>query len=408
MNSQNNGYIPPLTGKETKADRGKINVSGRSKNKKIFILIGLGTLFFIMVLILGSMFFNRDSKTNQDAKKDEALNIDGGYNNRSGINSTMAEIMRQDEKRRLEEEERKKKLEDEERKRIAEAELELQKRLEEAEKLAQVNRGLTNYSSTDDEGSEAASASASGYSNDKQLSPAQRKLSGETLIIVSNNQTEGQSSNDSSLNDSLKGEEFENGTVSRLDDMKFLLSRGTLLPCVLKTKIVTDYPSVPICILTKDIYSSNGDVLLMRAGTTFIGEQKKVIKQGKARVFVNWTTAQDGKTRIKINSLGTDTLGASGAPAWIDSHFWERFGGAIMLSFVDDAFKTISNNLSKSDNRINYDSSSDAVNNMAGVALENTINIPPTAYINQGTLLYILVPRDVDFRDIYKTTRNSS
>ncbi|MCX8738124.1 type IV secretion system protein VirB10 [Gilliamella sp. B2824] len=393
--NDNEDYIPPLTGKEGK-DRGKINVTGRSKNKKLMMLLVLFSIFFIMLLILSSILFRSSEDSSYETKKDEALNVGGDYNNKSSINSTMAEIIRQEEQKKQEEADRKRKQEEAELKRIAEEEAQRQKLLQEAELLAEKNGNLSSssYSSNGDN------------SNDKQQHPADRKLLGETLVVISSgSESKESSSTDSSLNDSLKGEDFENGSISQLEDLKFLLSRGTLLPCVLKTKIVTDYPSVPVCILTKDIYSSNGDVLLLRAGTTFMGEQKKVIKQGKARVFVNWTIAQDGKVRIKIDSLGTDTLGASGAPAWVDTHFWERFGGAIMLSFVDDAFKTVSNNLSKSDNRISYDSTTDSMNNMASIALENTINIPPTAYINQGTMLYILVPRDVDFRDIYRTVR---
>lgn len=393
--NDNEDYIPPLTGKEVK-DRGKINVTGRSKNKKVIMLVVLLSIFFIVLLILSSILFRTSEDSSYETKKDEALNVGGDYNNKSSINSTMAEILRQEEQRKQEEADRKRKQEEAELKRKAEEEAQRLKLLKEAELLAEKNRD-----------SDSSNGSiGSGNSNDKQQTPADRKLLGETLVVISSgNESKESSSSDSSLNDTLRGEEFENGSISQLEDLKFLLSRGTLLPCVLKTKIVTDYPSVPICILTKDIYSSNGDVLLLRAGTTFMGEQKKVIKQGKARVFVNWTTAQDGKIRIKIDSLGTDTLGASGAPAWVDTHFWERFGGAIMLSFVDDAFKTVSNNLSKSDNRISYDSTTDSMNNMASIALENTINIPPTAYINQGTMLYILVPRDVDFRDIYRTVR---
>lgn len=393
--NDNEDYIPPLTGKEVK-DRGKINVTGRSKNKKVMMLVVLLSIFFIVLLILSSILFRTSEDSSYETKKDEALNIGGDYNNKSSINSTMAEILRQEEQRKQEEADRKRKLEEAELKRKAEEEAQRQKLLKEAELLAEKNSNSDSPNGS----------TGSGISNDKQQTPADRKLLGETLVVISSgNESKESSSSDSSLNDTLRGEEFENGSISQLEDLKFLLSRGTLLPCVLKTKIVTDYPSVPICILTKDIYSSNGDVLLLRAGTTFMGEQKKVIKQGKARVFVNWTTAQDGKIRIKIDSLGTDTLGASGAPAWVDTHFWERFGGAIMLSFVDDAFKTVSNNLSKSDNRISYDSTTDSMNNMASIALENTINIPPTAYINQGTMLYILVPRDVDFRDIYRTVR---
>ena len=38
---------------------------------------------------------------------------------------------------------------------------------------------------------------------------------------------------------------------------------------------------------------------------------------------------------------------------------------------------------------------------MAKIALENSINIQPTGYANQGQMVNILVARDVDFSDVY-------
>lgn len=39
---------------------------------------------------------------------------------------------------------------------------------------------------------------------------------------------------------------------------------------------------------------------------------------------------------------------------------------------------------------------------MATEALKNSINIPPTAYINHGTRINIMVARDVDFGQVYE------
>ncbi|MBA1970049.1 conjugal transfer protein TraI, partial [Escherichia coli] len=86
------------------------------------------------------------------------------------------------------------------------------------------------------------------------------------------------------------------------------------LSCVLKTKIVTSYPGITMCQLTRDVWSDNGEVLLARKGALLIGEQNKVMTQGVARVFVNWTTLKDENVNVRIGALGTDSLGASGLP----------------------------------------------------------------------------------------------
>ncbi len=58
-----------------------------------------------------------------------------------------------------------------------------------------------------------------------------------------------------------------------------------------------------MCQLTKDLYSDNGETLLARRGAMLMGEQNKVMTQGVARVFVNWTNLKDGNVNVKIGAL---------------------------------------------------------------------------------------------------------
>lgn len=37
---------------------------------------------------------------------------------------------------------------------------------------------------------------------------------------------------------------------------------------------------------------------------------------------------------VEIDSPGTDPLGRSGHDGYIDNHFWQRFGGAMLLSLL--------------------------------------------------------------------------
>lgn len=260
---------------------------------------------------------------------------------------------------------------------------------------------------------ETESQGDSGRGKNKIPTPAERRLQGDVLVAqnfisapekkeVDLNQPADKRHVKASENDFLKGASFADGSAGIIRDREYLLSAGTSMPCVLKTKIVTSYPAVVMCQLTKNVYSDDGKTILLRAGALLQGEQTRVMQQGVARVFVNWSTAKDGNVRVRIDALGADGLGASGLPAWIDNHFWQRFGGAIMLSFIDDALAAAASHVSKENSSVTVDNTRNTAGNMAELALENSINIPPTAYINQGEMLTVIVPRNIDFSTVYK------
>lgn len=246
--------------------------------------------------------------------------------------------------------------------------------------------------------------------NEKTLTPTERRRQGEVLLsakeITARNQKENTTSSEKTNTidneDFLKGAKYQDGQVGFVRHRPFLLSAGTTMPCVLKTKIITSYPSIVLCQLTKNVYSDDGKNILIRAGALLQGEQTRVLEKGVARVFVNWSTVKDGNVRVHIDALGADGLGASGLPAWIDNHFWERFGGAMLLSFVDDALAAAASNISKENTSLSIDNTRSATKSMAELALENSIGIPPTAYVNQGEMLSVIVPRNIDFSSVYK------
>lgn len=251
-------------------------------------------------------------------------------------------------------------------------------------------------------------------SKEGELTPQQRKLMGIILLPESN--ITNPEKKDENLNrpldhtvtaksegDFLKGASFADGKVMSVKNRDFLLSAGTAMTCVLKTKIVTSYPAIVMCQLTKDIYSDDGKNILIRSGALLTGEQTRVMQQGTARVFLNWSTVRDGNIRVRIDALGADGLGAAGLPAWIDSHFWQRFGGAVMLSFIDDALAAAASHAANNsgNGRLTLDNTSTTGSKMAEIALENSINIPPIAYVNHGEMLAVIVPRNIDFSGVY-------
>jgi type IV secretion system protein VirB10 len=183
-----------------------------------------------------------------------------------------------------------------------------------------------------------------------------------------------------------------------------VLAKGAFIDCVLETRIDSTVPGMTSCVVTRNIYSDNGKVLLIERGSKITGEYQSDMKQGQARIFVLWNRIKTthGVT-VNLDSPGTDPLGGSGMPGYVNKHFVERFGAAILLSMIDDAFATAANLTQRShDNQtIVYQNTSSTANNMATEALKNTINIPPTLYKNQGERINVLVARDLSFEGVY-------
>ncbi|WP_164040702.1 TrbI/VirB10 family protein, partial [Serratia marcescens] len=80
----------------------------------------------------------------------------------------------------------------------------------------------------------------------------------------------------------------------------------------------------------------DGTRVLIPRGSRLIGEYGSDTETGQKRMLVNWIRLirPDGAT-IAIGSPATDPLGQGGIRASVNSHFFERFAGAILQSALD-------------------------------------------------------------------------
>lgn len=187
-------------------------------------------------------------------------------------------------------------------------------------------------------------------------------------------------------------------SASVLRHQPFLLTTGTMMPCILQTAMDSTLPGLVTCVIPQDILGKTGLTLLDR-GTRVVGEFKGGVRQGVERMFVVWTRAETPQgVVISLDSPATDPLGRSGMDGETDSHFWQRFGGALLLSTVDGAIQAGIAEASKSGTTTINTGSTESV---IAESLRGSINIPPTIRKNQGELVSILVARDLDFSTVY-------
>ena len=214
---------------------------------------------------------------------------------------------------------------------------------------------------------------------------------------------EESAANERQLN--FTGTTFSARVAEKRGDRTLLLTRGTTIPCVLVTKIVTDHAGLTKCQATKNVWSADGKTILIERGSVFLGEQTAAMLQGQARVAVRWTQMETPKgVLVDIDSPSVGKLGAAGNEAWVNHHFWKRFGGSIMISLIGDFSNGLSKRISRKSgsNDFTLEETGDSMDEIAADAIKNSINIPPTGTINQGALLNIMVARDIDFSKVYE------
>lgn len=186
-----------------------------------------------------------------------------------------------------------------------------------------------------------------------------------------------------------------------------LLEQGTLIPCALRVRVISNISGQISCNITENVYSSNGNVLLIDKGSRVNGYyQGNSVAHGSSQLFVVW---QEVRTPdhlvIPLNSGSTDELGANGLNGWVDNHFWERFSNAIFLSMILDGNNILLSKMTDTEAK-NSENTREAGKEIATTVLEQMGDIKPTLYKNQGDKVGIFVARDVDFSGVYQLKRS--
>jgi type IV secretion system protein VirB10 len=186
-----------------------------------------------------------------------------------------------------------------------------------------------------------------------------------------------------------------------LPTQRLLLPKGAFIDCTLETAIDSTLPGMTTCIMATDAFGVDGRVVLLERGTKLIGETRGQVQQGSARVFVLWDEARTpAGVIVPLASPGADELGRSGLPGAVDTHFWQRFGAAMLVSIIDAGVEGAVQSTRGGNGTVIVNPS--ATQDVLTEVLKGTINIPPTVTKQQGDRIQVLVARDLDFRSVYE------
>ncbi len=185
--------------------------------------------------------------------------------------------------------------------------------------------------------------------------------------------------------------------TDKMSSTDLVVPQGTIIVAVLETAINSDLPGMVRAVVSRDVRGFDATKVLIPRGSRLIGQYSNGVALGQSRAFVIWSRLlrNDGVS-VQLGSAATDPLGTAGLSGKVNSHFLRRFGAAALLSVITSGLDLLSNSSGNRGTNVLVGSSTQA-NQLASIALQREIDIPPTIRIPQGTPVRVFVARDLDF-----------
>ncbi len=167
------------------------------------------------------------------------------------------------------------------------------------------------------------------------------------------------------------------------------VTQGTMIPAVLETAINTDVPGYVRAVVTQDVRSYDGSRILVPRSSRLVGQYQSGLQAGQRRAYVIWTTLirPDGVS-VQISSPATTFDGMTGLEGEVNTHFFQRFGSAMLLSVIGGLTAIASGGTS-----VILGGGQDA----AATALQQDGQRPPTVRVRQGEPIRVFTSRHLDF-----------
>ncbi len=198
--------------------------------------------------------------------------------------------------------------------------------------------------------------------------------------------------------------------AKKISHPEVTLAEGELIPAVLETAISSELVGSVRAIVTESVYAFSGKRVLIPAGSRLLGDYKQASTLGQKRVYIIWQRVlrPDGVS-IELNSPSTDRMGRIGEAAnYTDSHFFARFGEAILLSFISAGSSAV--NVSANDEYNAMQAYRESIAQSLAATANDTLKdrhlTTPTLHVHQGTQLNVLVAKDISFQRVLEEMRN--
>lgn len=186
--------------------------------------------------------------------------------------------------------------------------------------------------------------------------------------------------------------------IDKADRKQYRIFEGTVLESVLTNRLDGSFSGSVNCMLTANIYSRNGQHLLVPRGTRALGEVKRVSNFGQNRLAVVFhrLIMPDGYSVSLDQFQGMNQIGETGLRDKVNHHYMQVFGISLAIGAIAG--------LAQADTHSGlYQSSSDAYRQGFAESLSQSslrildryLNILPTVTIREGHRVKIYLADDL-------------
>ncbi|QMW22459.1 TrbI/VirB10 family protein [Sandaracinobacteroides saxicola] len=165
-----------------------------------------------------------------------------------------------------------------------------------------------------------------------------------------------------------------------------------MIKAVLETALDSTQPGQARALVSMDVKNLLGNRVLIPRGSRLFGVYRGELAPGQKRANVQWVrlVRPDGAT-IDLDSPASDPLGRAGIGGRVDTHFLERFGGALLQSTLDFGSFAAARALSDGAVVVALPATQSVTSSLVGPPPK------PTLHVRQGTSIAVFVVRDLDF-----------
>lgn len=197
------------------------------------------------------------------------------------------------------------------------------------------------------------------------------------------------------------------GAFNSFAGKRYVVFEGTVLETLLINRLNGTFSGPVNCLVTTDIYSHDGQHVLIPAGTKVLGEAKKVEALGQQRlaVFFHRLIMPDGFSVNLDQFKGLGQLGETALHDKVNNHYLQIFGASLAVGILGGIAEAGTGNAltSSASSQARAGFGSNLANSSMQI-LDRFLNILPTVTIREGNRVKIYLSGDLLLPDYNRHT----